>query len=83
MDIQFHIQGIKVNGMEASSAFNIGTILQIGFGSHTKTLNGTGTATGDHSAAPALFGWTDDRDQVDTPDYYFGMQNGLRSPFGA
>ncbi len=67
MDIEFNIWSIKVNGMENSSALNIGTNILLGFESHSKTTYGNGRVTGDHGVLPSWITWVDDRDLVDTP----------------
>lgn len=67
MTVEFHIHMIKVNGIESSSAFSIGTNLLIGFGSQSKSVSGGNTVTGDHGRLPSLFNAIDDRDYIDTP----------------
>lgn len=67
MEVHFNIWSIKANGIENSSALNIGTNILIGFGSGTKSLNGNGLVNGDHAGLPTLFNSIDDRDLVDTP----------------
>ncbi len=67
MTVEFHIHMIKVNGIDSSSAFTIGTNLLIGFGSQSKSLSGGSAVTGDHSSLPSLFSVIDDRDSIDTP----------------
>lgn len=67
MDVQFNIWSIKVNGMENSSALNIGTNILLGFESHSKTTMGNGRVTGDYGVLPSLFTAVDDRDLIDTP----------------
>lgn len=67
MDVQFNIWSIKVNGMENSSALNIGTNFLCGFGSNSKTMMGNGRINGDYGVLPSLFTAVDDRDLIDTP----------------
>lgn len=67
MTVEFHIHMIKVNGIESSSAFSIGTNLLIGFGSQSKSVSGGSSVTGDHGSLPSLFNAVDDRDYIDTP----------------
>jgi hypothetical protein len=76
--IQFNIFSIKANGIENSSALNIGTNLLIGFGSATKSIQGNSKVAGDDAGLPSLYNYIDDRDQVDTP-----IWNGelIRPPF--
>lgn len=62
---------IKVNGIESSSAFAVGTNLLVGFGSQSKSLNGGSSVTGDHGSLPSLFSAIDDRDLIDTPSWQF------------
>lgn len=67
MNVHFHIWSIKANGIESSSAMNIGTNLLIGFASSSKSLQGNGQVSGDHADLPTLFNYIDDQDTVDTP----------------
>ena len=67
MTVEFHIHMIKVNGIESSSAFTVGTNLLIGFGSQSKSVSGGSAVTGDHSSLPSLVNGVDDRDCVDLP----------------
>ncbi len=67
LTIEFHIHMIKVNGIDSSSAFTIGTNLLIGFGSQSKSVSGGNAITGDYSSLPSLVNAIDDRDYIDTP----------------
>lgn len=82
MNLTFNIQTIKVNGMESSAAFAVGTNLLVGFGSQTKTLNGNGSLTGDNGELPSVLSAIDDRDYIDTPAWELGENACLISPFG-
>ncbi|MEW8978179.1 MAG: spore germination protein [Symbiobacterium sp.] len=78
MTVEFHIHMIKVNGIESSSAFTIGTNLLIGFGSQSKSLSGGNSITGDSGRAPNLFSAIDDRDYIDTP--FWQVSPGVGDP---
>lgn len=74
MTIEFHIHTIKVNGIESSSAFSVGTNLLIGFGSQSKSVSGGGSLTGDYGEMPSLLSAVDDRDYLDTPSWQIGTR---------
>lgn len=74
MTVEFHIHMIKVNGIESSSAFSVGTNLLIGFGSQSKSVSGGGGITGDFGSMPSFLSAVDDRDYVDTPSWQVGTQ---------
>jgi hypothetical protein len=82
VNIEFHIQTIKVNGIESSSAFSVGTNLLFGFRSQSKTANGNGSLTGDHGELASLMSAIDDRDSVDTPSWQLGSGADTASAFG-
>jgi len=63
---------IKVNGIDSSSAFSVGTNLLIGFASQSKSVVGGGSLTGDRGEMPSLISAVDDRDYVDTPSWQVG-----------
>lgn len=67
--MHFHIGVIKANGIEQSSALNIGTNILIGFASSSKSINGNGSMRGDHCLMPAGSCAVDDRDYVDAPSF--------------
>lgn len=72
MEIQFNIWNLRINGMESSSALNIGTNLLIGFDSSTKSTQGNGQLNGDRALQPSLVSQVDDRDLIDTPVWEVG-----------
>jgi len=66
---------IKVNGIDSSSAFSVGTNLLIGFGSQSKSVSGGGGITGDFARMPSFMSAVDDRDYVDTPSWQIGTRS--------
>lgn len=80
MEVHFHIGMIKANGMESSSAMNVGTNILIGFSSNTKSNQGNGQNQGDYGALPSLWNATDDRDMVDTPLWDAGQGSSMALP---
>jgi hypothetical protein len=82
VEVNFNILTIKVNGIESSAAMNVGTNLLIGFGSSTKSIQGSGQVNGDNSEMPSRLNIIDDRDEVDTPNWEVGPGGILRiAPF--
>jgi hypothetical protein len=69
VEVHFHIGMIKANGVESSSALNVGTNILIGFSSSTKSTQGSGQNSGDRGSLPALLNLVDDRDEIDTPTW--------------
>lgn len=78
--IQFNIWSVKCNGLENSSAMNIGTNLLIGFGSATKSVIGNGKVSGDNASLPCLLNQIEDNDAIDTPMW---LGEPIRPPFAA
>ncbi|HLN61420.1 MAG TPA: hypothetical protein VK464_07660 [Symbiobacteriaceae bacterium] len=72
MQIAFNLWHLNVNGIESSSALNIGTNLLIGFGSSTKSVQGNGQLNGPESTMPTVFSTVDDRDEIDMPSWAVG-----------
>jgi hypothetical protein len=72
VQVEFNLWHFSVNGIESSSALNIGTNFLIGFGSSTKSSQGNGQLNGAESHMPALFASVDDRDEIDTPNWEVG-----------
>jgi hypothetical protein len=72
LQVHFNLWHLNVNGVESSSALNIGTNMLIGFGSSTKSVQGNGQLNGPRSSAPSLYNGVDDRDEIDTPNWIVG-----------
>lgn len=74
MEVHFHIGMIKANGIESSSALNVGTNVLIGFASASKTAVGGAHNAGDGGSHPALLNLVDDRDLLDNPHWFTAQE---------